>query len=380
MTVRAIHEISAIVLGCLSVYVALIQLSTPALRGLRWVAVAYGCAALGTMLRAQSPQRLLILLSNLLLASLCITFYWGLAKLLKQNRLNLWLLLSLLPILFSQVYFLYLDPQIAAPAIVLHLVLALQSGCIVALLLGPGLALTRMPRLALVLLFLYWAGLQIFIAGAIALHHRLRTLTFNLQVDGRFLLLPLLPVILICLGFLWLAMTQLQAELEYQSNTDVLTGLLNRRALQQAAVRAIAQARRHNSPLALLLLDLDHFKEINDCHGHEGGDAALCMTAQCLTNNLRSADLVARIGGEEFVALLPETDEPEASLAAERIRCSIENLRMEQPRHDLALSASVGVTRLLPDDTTLEQLLSRADQALYEAKKSGRNRVATLWA
>src|SRR6202035_3883959 len=137
---------------------------------------------------------------NLLLASLCITFYWGLAKLLKQNRLNLWLLLSLLPILFSQVYFLYLDPQIAAPAIVLHLVLALQSGCIVALLLGPGLALTRMPRLALVLLFLYWARLQIFIAGAIALPHRRRTLTVNLQVDGRFLLLPLLPVILICLG------------------------------------------------------------------------------------------------------------------------------------------------------------------------------------
>jgi diguanylate cyclase (GGDEF)-like protein len=377
MSILTIHDIAAVLLGCLSGTVTLIHLSTPALRGVRWVAIAYCSAAIGILLRQQDHSKPAIVLGNLLIAFLGIAFYWGLSQLLQKKRLNRWLLLFLVPVLCGQIYFLYGDPQIVPRAILFHAIIALEALTIIALLLRNGTRETRFPRLGLALLFLYWGGLQTFMACASALHHQARTLAFEAQVDGRFILLPLLPAVLVCVGFLWLAMTQLQNELEQQSNTDVLTGLLNRRALQSAAAQAIAQAHRRNSPLSLLLLDLDHFKEINDRYGHEGGDAALCLTARCLTSNLRSADLIARIGGEEFVALLPETDEPEATLTAERIRCGIENLTPQ--RRDMTLSASFGVTRLLPGDTTLEQLLSRADQALYQAKKSGRNRVHTRW-
>ena len=379
MNVRIIHEVAAVVLGCLSLYIALIHISTPALRGVRWVAISYGGAALGILMRGECQYRLGILLGHLLLGFVCIAFYWGLSQLLHRARLNLWLLLSLFPILISQSYGLYVAPWITSPAVVFNAVLAFQAACIVALLLRSGSARNRMPRFGLALLFLYWASLQLYIACAEALHHVARTAAYELQVDGRLVLIPVLPAILMCLGVLWLAMTQLQIELELQSNTDSLTGLLNRRALQTAAAREIAHAHRRKSPLALVLLDLDHFKEINDLHGHQGGDAALCVTAECLTKNLRAADLLARVGGEEFVALLPDTDEPQATLTAERIRFALENLGLEYLRKGVSISASFGVTRLLPEDTALEQLLARADQALYQAKKSGRNQVATRW-
>jgi diguanylate cyclase (GGDEF)-like protein len=380
MSVRTIHDIAALLLGCLSLYVTLIHLSTPALRGVRWVAIAYCSAAVGIVLRQEYHSNPAIVLGNLLIAFLGIAFYWGLAQLLQKKRLNLWLLLFLAPVLLGQFYFLYVDPQIVPRAILFHAILALQALCIVDLLLRNGTRQTRFPRIGLALLFLYWGCLQTFLASSTAFHRHTRILSFEQQVDGRFVLLPLLPAVLICLGFLWLAMTQLQNELEYQSNTDVLTGLLNRRALQRSAAREIAHAHRHNSPLALVLLDLDHFKAINDRHGHEGGDVALALTARCLTKNLRAEDLVARIGGEEFVVLLPSADEFQATLTAERIRNGIENLCLDPLRKDAALSASFGVTRLQPGDTTLEQLLSRADLALYQAKKSGRNCVHTRWA
>jgi diguanylate cyclase (GGDEF)-like protein len=383
MSVRAIHEIAAVVLGCLSLYVGLIHLSTPALRGLRWIAIAYCSTALGILLRGESQSNLAVLLGNLLIACLGIAFYWGIAHLLENRRASPWLLLFLAPVLVSQFYFLYVDPRILPRAAIFNAVLAAEAALIAFTLLGHSPAkpvlTARVPRIGLALLFLCWTGIQLFFLSGGLAHGTPPTLAYDLRVDGRYLFVPLLPAVLICMGFLWLASAELQNELEQQSNTDSLTGLLNRRALQRAASRQIAEAHRRNAPLTLLLLDLDHFKSINDLHGHAGGDQALCLTARCLIGNLRDADLIARIGGEEFAALLPETDEPQATLAAERIRFSLESLGAELVENGVTLSASFGITRLQPHDTSLEQLLSRADQALYQAKRSGRNRVATLW-
>src|SRR5579859_5410751 len=130
MTVRAIHEIAAVVLGCLSVYVGLIHLSTPALRGLRWVAVAYCSAALGILLRGESPSSLAVLLGNLLIAFLSIAFYWGLSQLLENRRANPWLLLFLAPVLVSQIYFLYFDPRVLPRAVLFNAILASEAALI----------------------------------------------------------------------------------------------------------------------------------------------------------------------------------------------------------------------------------------------------------
>jgi len=373
MTIRTMHEIDAIVLLCLSLYLALIHISTPALRGIRWVAIAYFATGLGLAVRAATPNSLSVLTGNLLLTFLNIAFYWGISQLLSRVRLT-----SFLPTLVTQVYFLYVQPSVAARAITLNLVLLTQAALLVSLLLRIGTPQTRAPRYSLAFLFSLWALVNLAFALVSLRNPAAPTLDYFKPVDGRLVLVSVLPGTMLCLGFLWLAMTHLQNELEHQSHTDVLTGLLNRRALQLAATREIAVARRHHFPLSLLLLDLDHFKQINDRHGHAGGDAALVQVAKCLTDNLRTIDLCARIGGEEFVALLPGYDGHRALEAAERIRSRIEGLSLEHRGLLLPLTTSVGVADLAPEDAVLEDLLARADRALYRAKQEGRNRVVAV--
>lgn len=160
--------------------------------------------------------------------------------------------------------------------------------------------------------------------------------------------------------------------------TDPLTGLANRRAFFQQADAAFAIASRYERPLALLMLDLDHFKHVNDSHGHAAGDAVLVHVANCLRRSVRHADLPARLGGEEFVVMLPETTLAEALETAERIRKTIEQ---EPPAEfegrAIAVTASLGVAMMRSDSKGIEAILNEADMALYEAKEAGRNQVAT---
>lgn len=156
---------------------------------------------------------------------------------------------------------------------------------------------------------------------------------------------------------------------------DELTGLLNRRAFLDAAEAAVERARRGGHQLAMVLLDLDHFKRINDEHGHLTGDHALRLAAETVMATLRSADAVGRYGGEEFCLLLPGTDAGAAEAIAERIRRSVATVRIDTPGGPLRLTASFGVAALGPEVTTVHELLVRADAALYTAKERGRDRV-----
>lgn len=166
-------------------------------------------------------------------------------------------------------------------------------------------------------------------------------------------------------------------ELRRLSSTDYLTGLMNRRAFEQAAVAVIANARRHRREVSLLLFDLDHFKGINDQHGHETGDQALMAVARAVMEALRTGDLYARLGGEEFAALLPDCDPQRAMEVAERARAAIEQVRFKGPDGaELRLAASFGCASVRLDGSEgLQNALSRADRAVYQAKHEGRNRV-----
>ncbi|MEX8500783.1 GGDEF domain-containing protein [Leptothrix ochracea] len=167
---------------------------------------------------------------------------------------------------------------------------------------------------------------------------------------------------------------------------DELTGLMNRRAFHERLRFEIAAQRRHEEPAALLLLDLDYFKSINDRFGHQIGDAVLRSTANTLKSMLREADLLARWGGEEFLIVLPRTRIDEAGFAAERLRRALESTQIhvtadheiaETPTpqgQSIAFSASFGVAEMHPG-LTLDTVLSHADRALYAAKAGGRNRV-----
>jgi diguanylate cyclase (GGDEF)-like protein len=168
---------------------------------------------------------------------------------------------------------------------------------------------------------------------------------------------------------------RLQREFEHIATIDGLTGLRNRRWLDEMFPRQLERAARTHRPMALLLIDIDHFKTLNDQHGHLTGDAVLCRACQLMALSLRPADLLARFGGEEFALLLPDTDADAAGAIAERLRAAIESETRQPSSTVPPVTISAGVASNQPGDT-VASLIGRADQALYRAKRSGRNRIS----
>ncbi|MFY2561422.1 diguanylate cyclase [Corallococcus terminator] len=170
-------------------------------------------------------------------------------------------------------------------------------------------------------------------------------------------------------------------ELLALSRTDALTGLFNRRCFEERLTDEFARSRRYQSPLSLVMLDIDHFKRINDTFGHPFGDQVLKAVAQTTRSRLREVDVLARYGGEEFIALLPETGTADALKVCERVREAIAGLRVEHvsvdgKRQEVRLTASLGVATVPSADLeSSEALLRAADAGLYAAKGAGRNRV-----
>ena len=164
-----------------------------------------------------------------------------------------------------------------------------------------------------------------------------------------------------------------EGQLREQAFTDNITGLLNRHGWDDRAPALFDQARRHNTPLALILLDLDHFKRVNDTQGHEVGDQVLRLVGKVLQSNRRSSDLAARIGGEEFALLLPQTDKRAALHVEQRLRLALLEEGIQQPT--LRVGYSAGLALLQPGDRKLTDFMVRADAALYQAKAQGRGRL-----
>ena len=178
--------------------------------------------------------------------------------------------------------------------------------------------------------------------------------------------------LLLTVGALWVA-RQLRANIEFQerlANTDGLTGIPNRRAILSAASE-LEQAEQGN--LSLLMIDIDHFKQVNDKFGHQTGDAVLRQVADTLRQHCRATDIVGRYGGEEFLVLMPTTTAEGATRVAEKLRAAVEGLASDP----IAVTISIGLASTNPNHPTLQETLSHADQALYAAKAAGRNCLRT---
>lgn len=167
--------------------------------------------------------------------------------------------------------------------------------------------------------------------------------------------------------------TRMVRRLEYSSDHDALTGLLGRRPLERVLRREDARRSRTGCPYALLSIDIDHFKRINDRHGHAAGDAVLVRVAQALRTHARQEDSVARMGGEEFCILLPGADQEGAQAAAQRLLQAVRRLHHPEVTPGLAVTVSIGVAAAGAEP--VEVVLLRADRALYAAKQAGRDRV-----
>lgn len=159
--------------------------------------------------------------------------------------------------------------------------------------------------------------------------------------------------------------------------TDPLTKALNRRAFFRFAEREVLRSRRHGLDVAVLMIDIDHFKSVNDVHGHNTGDDVLKQLVGVISDGTRDEDLLGRLGGEEFALILPETDLERAGILANRLREAVKRLSFSTETGEFGISISVGISRPEAMDPDILPALERADKALYEAKRNGRDRVET---
>ena len=216
------------------------------------------------------------------------------------------------------------------------------------------------------------------VRGALAALHSIPTQGL-LRTDGvqsLTFMAAFVVVILASLGFILMAKDRADASNRYFATRDSLTGLFNRRALMLAAHRDVALAARSREPYALMMVDIDHFKAVNDGHGHHAGDQILCHVASLLSTRLRAQDMVGRYGGEEFLVLLPNTAQHAAAELAETLRSAVAQSPCQHESCTITATVSIGVCGgQLRGADDWERLLRSAEQALYAAKAQGRNRV-----
>lgn len=315
------------------------------------------------------PDILSLSLSQVLIASGFLLAWDGFRRFLGRKNLPAWLVGilavgALLPLPLS-----IFEPSLALRALANAVVVATISALIAREL------LTTAPRhgtASHATAYIYIINSLVFLGRAAA---ALTSDTITAQPYGFAvtLLWWLCATVAVTLGMTLMTAERLQQNLDNQARRDPLTGALNRRAFSADADKELARARRNGRPLSVLMMDLDHFKRINDQLGHATGDDILCRFVAVSDRMLRAEDIFCRFGGEEFVALLSDTSADQAMAVAERLRTAYASEAATLPPATFAFTVSIGVGELQPGEE-LETTLRRADAALYLAKAAGRNR------
>ena len=344
----------------------------PSFRGIAWIAVADLLLGIGMLLvasRDHAPEWLTTVAANLFtLGGLMLN-----AEGLRRYAGGVWpwwsrpyaLFLFLLPI---SAWFTFVDPDVRVRVLAFTACATLSLSAI-AIALRASPAGRRMHFVVLAFgVFAAWMGVRWVLT---LLQPPMPSFMSAGGVHALTLLAYVVFVLVKDFGILQDSVQRSLDDVALQARTDPLTGLLNRRALTEFAQRALAHARRQGSPVSIVLIDIDHFKAINDAHGHATGDAVLVGFARLLDAHTRAGDACARLGGEEFLLLLPGTTLEQAMQVAEKLRRVIGDRALAtEPRY----TASFGVC--CRDGTTdFDQLLQSADEALYRAKAGGRDRV-----
>ncbi len=388
METHVVLTVGAILLcgGVLGLLV--VRLSNPFLRGLTWLGAAYAVGAAGAgilSLRSKFGGVYTLMFTQVFFLLAFVLLHVCFVELLERRaqlpRLGLGLLVVQVlafGVFFRQVYVWNLC------LICLGVLVTLQALQSAALLWREGRGGLAAPARSSMVLLILFAGYNVFriivvLCVGVPLDYRqpspLETLTAIVFLGTS-----------LGLGFgvFWMTSAEIRVTLEKLANTDPLTKVANRRCFETWCERELERSARTGDKFSLILLDLDHFKLINDRYGHATGDAALCLVASRLQHNLRAIDLLGRWGGEEFVALLPGADQDAAQQVAQRLRTCVELLSMSSLRisrsgltDELRLTVSVGVTTYRGTNDTLTSLFSRCDRALYAAKASGRNRIVS---
>jgi diguanylate cyclase (GGDEF)-like protein len=256
------------------------------------------------------------------------------------------------------------------------LAIALESVVAVAILCGGEERSTRAPRLLMGGFLAVFAVIELVrVWVAFGLHANPDVYLPKLEITSA--VAYIVNTSLLPLAFIWMMNARLEANLIRQSILDPLTGVLNRRGLEEALARELARFRRYGDSLTVAMIDLDHFKQLNDTYGHAAGDTVLAGVAALLRRRLRETDVIGRFGGEEFVLLLPHADAGESGPILEELCRVVDDRSDWLVNTEVRVTASFGVTTTFGRrSVTAGELLHEADVALYRAKENGRNRVS----
>jgi diguanylate cyclase (GGDEF)-like protein len=355
-------------------------------RGARWFAwsnISRGGATLLSLL-IQSPRvplRLVEALTPLLAVAGLMMLHWSFVEMLERGpllrKMQYWLLGAMAA---ATVYVLIWPPDAPVMTGLMCLVLgvqALMTASVVFRFSGEDVGLAG-----------WMTGGALSVYAATLLVRALVTLEYKTpqyaetaeQVSRIWMVAMLLSNGVIAFGYMFLAAAKLRLELLWRAQVDELTGLLNRWALKRVTMREIQRCTRAKSALALVMMDLDGLKIVNDTSGHGCGDVVLQAVGGVLLETVRAQDSVARMGGDEFCILLPETDLSEALTVAERLRIEVEDLVIRYRGETVRVMASLGVASSEQCGLTWQGLMDYSDSALYRAKREGKNRVVVAGA
>lgn len=366
------------VIACLTI--AAIRLRQPPVRGLSWLSLHFACSSAGLMLlglRGIIQDDLSVVGGNGAVLLALVLLLHGFRRFMGNGGLSRreWgLMLSLIAISGALLaYYFHVEPQFHIRTGLVHLLVGVFSGMAAAELLLGGNTPSHKAT-----------GLVCLGFGLLSIAHGLSSLLF-LRDDVSYLESGIIPVLfiifsllfstLLLIGLVMMVNEHLMQLLEKKTRTDALTGMENRHSLRSHEGHHMARLARSGEQLAVLIMDLDHFKRINDTYGHLAGDEALKHAAQAIGGVLRGTDRLFRYGGEEFVALLQPADPAAATATAERIRKRMEASPLEWQGTPIPITVSIGTANVYCEDQDMGQALERADRALYRAKSKGRNRV-----
>jgi diguanylate cyclase (GGDEF)-like protein len=381
MLTYAIGFVQDVQLVCFAVILTCMALQDRANRSLRWLAFGYISGAIGAFLEFGShvlPHWLSdgIFMEAAPLGYAC--FFMAVACFVRRGIRARWLWLFVL--LATLPFYLQwsVTGSFSASSTVQDATLAIETACTALLLIITNDRETRLPRRAIAAFLAIYAVVE---AARVALF--LVTGQMPGRVSSSVEIASGLVYVVSCsvlpLGFIWMMNARLMVHLNRQSMVDPLTELLNRRGLQAAAEVELARYDRSGANFAVVVLDIDFFKLLNDRFGHPGGDAVLCQVSLFLRNMVRETDVVGRLGGEEFVLILPGLGGDVALAAVDRIRIALADRPIPYGPHLIRVTASFGVSVSEGrNNLTWELLQSEADRALYAAKADGRN-VARLY-
>lgn len=388
MAIQVILLLGAVVLACGSVGLVIVRLSNPLLRGLGWLGASFAVGAAGSVMLAchgHLDELATVALADVLVLASFVLLNVAVLELSEKRSLVPTFGIALLVLQAAVDIALIYGPASFHPKGFRVLV----AGLLIAAVCGEvAWNLLRSTRRAirsaawftaiLLIAFMFYNIARSLLIGLRILRepsliYREETFTFGLFIA---------VALGIAFGFFWMTTTMLTTGLEQMASTDPLTRIYNRRVFLLWCEKELARGQRTGTPFSVLMVDLDHFKQINDCFGHQAGDQALCAVVEKMQDSVRGIDVLGRWGGEEFAVLLPGAAGDAALLVAQRVRRNIERIllpgtgiRNGERVQMISVTASVGIATYRGVDDNVHTMMERADMALYQAKAAGRNCV-----